>query len=45
MLEETTPRTSAAWKPHTTFAAEMGLKDGHMSPEIIQNVDEKSSAV
>lgn len=25
MLEETTPRTSAKWVPHTTFAAEMGL--------------------
>lgn len=26
MLAETTPRTSAKWVPHTTFAAEMGLK-------------------
>jgi sugar porter (SP) family MFS transporter len=25
MLEESTPRTSAKWKPHSTFAAEMGL--------------------
>ncbi|KAG7841395.1 hypothetical protein KL942_001274 [Ogataea angusta] len=25
MLEETTPWTSARWKPHSTFAAEMGL--------------------
>ncbi|ESW99477.1 hypothetical protein KL918_001589 [Ogataea parapolymorpha] len=25
MLEETTPWTSAKWKPHSTFAAEMGL--------------------
>ncbi|KAI9644715.1 hypothetical protein NHQ30_006741 [Ciborinia camelliae] len=25
MLEETTPRTSAKWVPHSTFAAEMGL--------------------
>ncbi|PQE11145.1 high affinity glucose transporter RGT2 protein [Rutstroemia sp. NJR-2017a BVV2] len=25
MLEETTPRTSAGWKPHSTFAGEMGL--------------------
>jgi MFS family permease len=24
MLEETTPRTSAAWVPHSTYAAEMG---------------------
>jgi sugar porter (SP) family MFS transporter len=27
MLEETTPRTSAKWVPHSTFAAEMGLAD------------------
>ncbi|KZF19526.1 general substrate transporter [Xylona heveae TC161] len=27
MLEETTPRTSASWRPHATFAAEMGLTD------------------
>ncbi|KAJ5263370.1 hypothetical protein N7478_010975 [Penicillium angulare] len=25
MMEETTPRTSAGWKPHSTFAGEMGL--------------------
>ncbi|KAJ5548436.1 hypothetical protein N7513_005670 [Penicillium frequentans] len=25
MMEETTPRTSAGWKPHSTFADEMGL--------------------
>jgi sugar porter (SP) family MFS transporter len=45
MLEETTPRTSAAWKPHTTFAADMGLKDGHLAPEIIHNVERKGSVV
>jgi len=27
MLEETTPRTSAKWKPHTTYAQEMGLTE------------------
>ncbi|CAG8949160.1 hypothetical protein HYFRA_00004782 [Hymenoscyphus fraxineus] len=27
MLEETTPRTSAKWVPHTTFAADMGMVD------------------
>ncbi|EEP79151.1 hypothetical protein UREG_03997 [Uncinocarpus reesii 1704] len=27
MLEETTPRTSAKWKPHSTFAADMGLTE------------------
>lgn len=25
MLEESTPRTSNKWKPHSTFASEMGL--------------------
>ncbi|QIW98980.1 hypothetical protein AMS68_004498 [Peltaster fructicola] len=28
MMEETSPRTSAKWRPTTTFASEMGLKDG-----------------
>ncbi|KAI1420640.1 general substrate transporter [Xylaria sp. FL1777] len=27
MLEETTPRTSAKWQPHTTYAAEMGFTE------------------
>ncbi|KAL2217276.1 general substrate transporter [Thermoascus aurantiacus ATCC 26904] len=27
MMEETTPRTSSKWKPHSTFAAEMGYTD------------------
>lgn len=27
MLEETTPRTSAKWVPHSTFAAEMGYTE------------------
>ncbi|KAK0648981.1 general substrate transporter [Cercophora newfieldiana] len=34
MLSETTPRTSAKWVPHTTYAAEMGMteksKVGHL---------------
>lgn len=25
MLEETSPRTSSKWVPHSTFAADMGL--------------------
>jgi hypothetical protein len=33
MLEETSPRTSAGWVPHSTFAADMGLV----------NTDEKST--
>lgn len=27
MLEETTPRTSAKWVPHSTFAHDMGLTE------------------
>lgn len=27
MLEESTPRTSAKWVPHSTFATDMGLTD------------------
>ncbi len=46
MLEETTPRTSARWKPHTTFAADMGLTaDGTLAPEIVGGIERKGSAV
>lgn len=36
MLEETTPRTSAAWRPHTTYAADMGAVDktGKLAVEV-----------
>lgn len=27
MLEETTPRTSAKWVPHSTYAADMGMTE------------------
>ncbi|KGO73202.1 Major facilitator superfamily domain, general substrate transporter [Penicillium italicum] len=27
MMEETTPRTSAKWKPHSTFAADIGMDE------------------
>lgn len=30
MMEETTPRTSRKWKPHSTFADEMHLADKHI---------------
>jgi len=46
MLEETTPRTSAKWKPSSTFASDMGLtKDGTLAPEIVQDVERKGSVV
>lgn len=38
MLEETTPRTSAKWVPHTTFAADMGMVDG--KTEVVANKEE-----
>ena len=46
MMEETTPLTSSKWKPHTTFAAEMGLTDkGTLAPEIVEDVERKGSVV
>ena len=37
MMEETTPRTSAKWVPHSTFAADMGMTDkGTLAPEVIE---------
>jgi sugar porter (SP) family MFS transporter len=39
MMEETTPRTSAKWQPHSTFADEMGLTDEKSSavPQVTQH--------
>lgn len=34
MMEETTPRTSAKWKPHTTFAADMGLTEKDITDKV-----------
>lgn len=34
MLEESTPMTSAKWKPHDTFAHEMGLTETKVEPTI-----------
>lgn len=40
MLEETTPRTSAAWKPHETFAAAQGLGgEKDLSGDVAPTVD------
>jgi sugar porter (SP) family MFS transporter len=45
MFEETTPRHSSKWVPHSTFAADMGLVDkGTLAPEVAQHVEEKSFA-
>lgn len=49
MLEETSPRTSAKWIPHSTFAADMGLAGDEKAKsgkgEVVQTeqvVNEKS---
>lgn len=31
MMEESTPRKSASWKPHSTFAGEMGIANRGLS--------------
>lgn len=45
MLEETTPRNSAKWRPKTTFAAEMGIHDGKLEKAIVQEVEHDGSAL
>ena len=46
MMDESNPRTSARWRPTTTFAAEMGLTDkGTLAPEIVEDVARKGSVV
>jgi sugar porter (SP) family MFS transporter len=43
MLEESTPRTSRKWKPHSTFAAEMNLAEKHIEVPIgTESVEPKS---
>lgn len=40
MFEETTPRHSAKWVPHSTFAADMGLTEkGALAPEAVEHVE------
>lgn len=44
MMEETTPRTSSKWKPTTTFASQMGLKEGQkLDMEVTEDVERKGS--
>ncbi|KAL9079211.1 MAG: hypothetical protein Q9157_001880 [Trypethelium eluteriae] len=47
MLEETTPATSSRWRPHDTFAHEMGMVKGQTQVEGFETVAEtaKSEAV
>lgn len=44
MLEETTPRTSAKWKPTTTFASQMGMVEEKDKPAEPVAVDLKEAA-
>jgi len=40
MLAETTPRTSSKWRPHTTFAAEMGMaKEKHLDEKHAAEIE------
>ena len=41
MMEETTPRTSAKWKPHGTFAAEMGMTEKDVT-QTVEDVAQKA---
>lgn len=46
LLEESTPRTSAKWKPHTTFAAEMHLAEKHIEiPVATEHHEPKTEQV
>ncbi|KAK5681125.1 hypothetical protein LTS10_006886 [Elasticomyces elasticus] len=42
MMEETSPRTSAKWRPTTTFAQDMGMKEGG-TKGITEDVERKGS--
>jgi len=46
MLQETTPRTSAAWKPHSTYVADVGVaNEGHIGDSDLKSAtsrEEKS---
>jgi sugar porter (SP) family MFS transporter len=44
MMEETTPRTSAKWKPHQTFASTLGAGN-YLDKEVIANASRRGSAV
>ncbi|KAL0937153.1 MFS monosaccharide transporter [Colletotrichum truncatum] len=44
MMEETTPRTSAKWRPHETFASAVA-KDGVLDKAAAEDVERRSSNV
>ncbi|OAA52972.1 Sugar/inositol transporter [Cordyceps fumosorosea ARSEF 2679] len=43
MMEESTPRTSAKWRPTTTFAAAQST-GGHLDKSVIENVERRRSS-
>ena len=43
MFEESVPRNSAKWVPHSTFAADMGLTEKDTVVEEVENVVGKSA--
>ena len=46
MMEETNPRNSSKWRPHKTYASEMGITEkGTLAPEIVDDVVRKASVV
>ncbi|KAF2670165.1 putative glucose transporter rco-3 [Microthyrium microscopicum] len=45
MMEESTPRTSAKWRPSETFATVMGTTSaGKLDPKLVQDVERRGSA-
>lgn len=44
MMEETTPRTSAKWKPTTTYASDIAMKEGgKLSAELTEDAGRKGT--
>lgn len=43
MMEESTPRTSAKWRPSKTFAEAMGSTGGKLKTEILDDIERKGS--
>jgi len=44
MMEETTPRTSAKWRPHKTFAGMMGVTEGgRLDEKFVEDVERRGS--
>ena len=45
MMEETTPRTSAGWRPTETFASVVGATGGKMNTELAQEAEKRRGSV